>query len=400
MANGIPAGATPARAVWWRDPRWRSLIYQAIALALVVAVGWYLIDNTLSNMERRGIASGFDFLSNTAGFDIIQALVPYSATSTYGTVFLVGLINTILIAAVGVVFATMLGFIIGVARLSSNWLISTLATIYIETFRNIPLLLQILFWYHAVLKPLPGPRESINFLDVIFVNNRGLYLPLPGFNQAFLPVLVVLVAGIIGTIMLRRWSRKRQAATGQLFPVARWGVFVILGLPAIVYILMSFISGPPMEFGIAKLTGFNFEGGMVVIPEFVALLIALSVYTAAFIAEAVRSGIQAVSHGQTEAAYALGVRPAPTMKLIIIPQAMRVIIPQLTNQYLNLTKNSSLAVFIAYPDLVAVFMGTSLNQTGQAVEIVAMTMAIYLTISLVTSAVMNWYNARISLVER
>ncbi len=400
MANGIPAGATPARAVWWRDPRWRSLIYQAIALAAVVGVGWYLASNTISNMERRDIASGFDFLENTAGFDIIQALIPYSATSSYGIVFFVGLINTLLIAIIGVVFATMLGFIIGVARLSSNWLISTLATIYIETFRNIPLLLQIVFWYHAVLKPLPGPRESINILDIIFVNNRGLYLPSPGFTQAFLPVLVVFIAGVIGTIMMSRWAKRRQEATGQTFPVAQWGVFAIIGIPVLVYILMNFISGTPIDWGIAKLTGFNFEGGIVVIPEFIALLIALTVYTAAFIAEAVRSGIQAVSHGQTEAAYALGVRPAPTMKLIVIPQAMRVIIPQLTNQYLNLTKNSSLAVFIAYPDLVAVFMGTALNQTGQAVEIVAMTMAVYLTTSLLTSAAMNWYNAKISLVER
>jgi general L-amino acid transport system permease protein len=400
MANGIPVGATPARAVWWRDPRWRSLIYQAIALAAVVAVGWYLVDNTLSNMERRGIASGFDFLENTAGFDIIQALIPYAATSSYGIAFLVGLINTILIGMVGIVFATILGFIIGVARLSTNWLIRTLATIYIETFRNIPLLLQILFWYHAVLKPLPDPKQSLNLFDIIFLNNRGLYLPSPGFTQAFLPVLVVFVAGIVGTVMMSKWAKRRQEATGQTFPVAQWGVFAVIGLPALVYLLMNFISGTPIDWGIAKLTTFNFEGGLVVIPEFIALLIALSVYTAAFIAEAVRSGIQAVSHGQSEAAFALGVRPSPTMKLIIIPQAMRVIIPQLTNQYLNLTKNSSLAVFIAYPDLVAVFMGTSLNQTGQAVEIVAMTMAVYLTLSLLTSGIMNWYNAKISLVER
>jgi general L-amino acid transport system permease protein len=294
----------------------------------------------------------------------------------------------------------MLGFVIGVARLSSNWLISTLATVYIEIFRNIPLLLQIFFWYHAVLKPLPGPRQSINLFDIIFVNNRGLYLPNPEFTGRFLPVLVVFIAGVIATIMLSRWSKRRQEASGQTFPVAQWGAFLLFGLPVLVYILISFVLGAPIEFGIAKLTGFNFEGGMVVIPEFVAMLIALAVYTAAFIAEAVRSGIQAVSHGQTEAAYALGIRPSPTMKLIIIPQALRVIIPQLTNQYLNLTKNSSLAVFIAYPDLVAVFMGTTLNQTGQAVEIVAMTMAIYLTLSLLTSAIMNWYNARISLVER
>ena len=400
-AQVASGGAAAAQTVWWRDPRWRAVIYQALALVFVVGLGWYLVDNTLSNMEKRGIASGFDFMHNTAGFDIIQALIPYANTSTYGFAFLVGLINTILIAIVGIFFATILGFIIGIARLSQNWLVSTLATGYIEIFRNIPLLLQILFWYHAVLKPLPSPRDgSITFFDIIFLNNRGLYLPNPDFTGYFLPVAIVLVTGIIVTWMLNRWATARQLATGQQFPVMQWGLGLIIAAPIMTYALVALFAGAPVNFEIAKMGTFQMEGGMVIIPEFVAMLIALAVYTAAFIAEAVRSGIQAVSHGQTEAAFALGIRPNPTMKLIIIPQALRVIIPQLTNQYLNLTKNSSLAVFIAYPDLVAVFMGTTLNQTGQAVEIVAITMGIYLTLSLATSLVMNWYNSRISLVER
>jgi len=395
MTAGSVAAA-PASAVWYRDPRIRSLIFQAVALVLVIWVGWYLASNTVENMARQGIASGFGFLENTAGFAIIQSLIPYSETSSYGIALLVSLLNTILIAFVGVLLATMLGFIVGVARLSKNWLVRRVATIYIETFRNIPLLLQILFWYVAVLKPLPGPRESIDVGGAFFLNNRGFYLPALNSAWGAVGILAVFIIGIVIATMISRWAKARQARTGEQFPTFAVGLALVVGAPLLLWVILSFIVG----YDLPALTGFNFEGGIVVIPEFIAMLLALSVYTASFIAEIVRAGIQSVSHGQTEAAHALGLRPRPTLKLVIIPQAMRVIIPPLTSQYLNLTKNSSLAVAIAYPDLTAVFAGTVLNQTGQAVEIIAITMAVYLTISLLTSAFMNWYNAKKALVER
>ena len=387
---------TPASAVWYRDPRIRSLIFQALALILVVWVGWYLAHNTVQNMARQGIASGFGFLETTAGFAIIQSLIPYSETSSYGVALIVSLLNTILLAFAGVALATMLGFIIGVARLSQNYLVRKLATIYIETFRNIPLLLQIFFWYVAVLKPLPGPRESFRLGELFFLNNRGFYIPALNSAWGFLAIVVVFFLGIAAATVISRWAAARQARTGEQFPTFLVGLALVLGAPLLVWIVVSFVVG----YDVPKLTGFNFEGGLVIIPEFVAMLLALGIYTASFIAEIVRAGIQSVSHGQTEAAHALGLRARPTLKLVIIPQAMRVIIPPLTSQYLNLTKNSSLAVAIAYPDLTAVFAGTVLNQTGQAVEIIAITMAVYLTISLLTSAFMNWYNAKKALVER
>jgi general L-amino acid transport system permease protein len=395
MTAGSVAAA-PASAVWYRDPRIRSLIFQAIALVLVIWVGWYLAHNTVQNMARQGIASGFDFLNTTAGFAIIQSLIPYSETSSYGVALIVSLLNTILIAFVGIVLATSLGFIIGVARLSQNYLVRRLATIYIETFRNIPLLLQIFFWYVAVLKPLPGPRQSLDVAGIFFLNNRGFYIPALNSGWGFVGIVVTFLVGIVATKIIGNWAKARQARTGEQFPTFAVGLALIVGAPLLVWIVLSFAVG----YEIPKLAGFNFEGGIVVIPEFIAMLLALGIYTASFIAEIVRAGIQSVSHGQTEAAHALGLRPRPTLKLVIIPQAMRVIIPPLTSQYLNLTKNSSLAVAIAYPDLTAVFAGTVLNQTGQAVEIIAITMAVYLTISLLTSAFMNWYNARKALVER
>jgi len=388
--------AKPASAVWYRDPFIRSIFFQVVALAGVIWVGWYLASNTIANMERQNIASGFGFLETTAGFGIIQKLIPYSETSSYGTALIVSLLNTILIAFVGIILATMLGFIIGVARLSNNWLVRKLATIYIETFRNIPLLLQIFFWYHAVLKPLPHPRDSLAIFDSFFLNNRGFYVPSLKSGWGTLSIVLVFIAGIIVTKLIGRWAKARQEKTGEQFPMFGVGLALIFGAPVLVWLILSFAVG----YEVPKLEGFNFEGGVNIIPEFLAMLIALSVYTASFIAEIVRAGIQSVSHGQSEAAHALGLRPRPTLKLVIIPQAMRVIIPPLTSQYLNLTKNSSLATAIAYPDLTSVFAGTVLNQTGQAVEIIAITMAIYLTISLLTSGYMNWYNARKALVER
>jgi general L-amino acid transport system permease protein len=400
MSDAAPIDAAPSRVAWIRDPRIRSIIFQAVALVVVILVGWYLVDNTIVNMRKRDIASGFGFLNDTAGFDIIQTLVPYNAESTYGRAFIVGLLNTILVAAMGIFFATVIGFVIGVARLSSNWLIAKMAAAYVETFRNIPLLLQIFFWYHAVLKPLPRPRQSLSLFGIIYLNNRGLYLPSPQPSAGFYIVLLLMAVGIAITYWLHKHEQQRQELTGERRPVAAKGLMLIVGIPLVVFLLITALSGSPLTFGLPSLQGFNFGGGIEILPELFSLSIALSVYTAAFIAENVRSGIQAVSHGQTEAAYALGFRPNLTMRLIIIPQALRVIIPPMTSQYLNLTKNSSLAVAIAYPDLVSVFMGTTLNQTGQAVEIVAITMGVYLLISLLTAAAMNWYNARVALVER
>ncbi len=380
----------------WRHPVFRATLFQIILVVALIAFGHYLLSNTLQNMQQRGITTGFDFLSNEAGFGILQSLIPYDETYTYGRTFVVGLLNTLLVAGLGIFFATLLGFFIGVARLSHNWLVAKLATVYIETFRNIPLLLQIMFWYFAVLRPLPRPRESLSVGESVFLNNRGLFVPKPVAEDGFMMVIGALVAAIAGAIVLVRWAHKRQEATGKQFPSGWVSTGLIIGAP----LLAFFASGSPLHWDYPVLGGFNFRGGLEVIPELAALTLALSIYTAAFIAEAVRSGIQSVSHGQTEAAYALGLRPKVTLKLVIIPQAMRVIIPQLTSQYLNLTKNSSLATAIGYPDLVNVFAGTTLNQTGQAVEVIAMTMGVYLAISLVISLFMNWYNKRKQLVER
>lgn len=386
----------PSRPPFWNDPDKRALIFQVIVLAAVFAFFAYIFSNTLHNLEKRGISTGFDFLNNEAGFGILMSLIPYDETYTFGRTFLVGLLNTLLVSFLGIILATILGFVIGVARLSNNWLIAKIATVYIETFRNIPLLLQILFWYFAMLPLLPHPRQSVNFSDAFFLNSRGLYLPAPVFESAFLWVLAALFVAIIAVVFLVRWAHKRQAATGQPFHTFWVSLAILVTLPVVAYV----VTGMPLNWDLPELKGFNFRGGMTIIPELAALLLALSIYTAAFIAEIVRSGIQAVSHGQTEAAYALGLRPAKTLQLVIIPQAMRVIIPQLTSQYLNLTKNSSLAAAVGYPDLVAVFAGTTLNQTGQAVEIIFMTMMVYLTISLLISLFMNWYNNKMALVER
>lgn len=382
------------------DKNTRGVIYQILTIALVVWAVWWIVDNTATNMAERKIKFGFEFLNTEAGFGIIQSLIHYTESSSYGRVFLVGLLNTLAVAIIGCVLATLLGFIVGIGRLSKNWLINKIATIYVETLRNIPLLLQIFFWYHAVLKPLPGPRDIHAKGEAIWfsVTNNGMMMPKPVPESGFALCLAVFIAGIVGAGFIKRWAHKRQMATGQQFPVFLTSLGLILGLPLIVF----FLSGSPLHFEPGQMGTFRPENGvgLNVIPEFIALLLALVAYTAAFIAEIVRAGIQSVSHGQTEAAYALGLRPRATLNLIIIPQALRVIIPPLTSQYLNLTKNSSLATAIAYPDLVATFAGTVLNQTGKAVEIIMMTMLVYLAISLLTSMFMNWYNARVKLVER
>lgn len=386
----------PTRTSLLYDPAVRSIFYQAILLIAVVYFGMYIFSNTADNLERQGIATGFGFLETTAGFGIITHLIEYTEASSYGAAFLVGLLNTLLVSFAGIIAATILGVIIGVSRLSKNWLVAKLAAVYIETFRNIPLLLQIFFWYFAVLRALPSPRNSVNFQDGIFLNNRGVYMPSAIYESGFSLVIWAVVIAIVAIFFTARWARKRQERTGQQFHTVYFSIGMFIGLPLLAFIVTGF----PLSWEIPVLKGFNFVGGTVIIPEFVALWVSLSVYTASFIAEIVRAGIQAVSHGQSEAAHALGLRAAPTLRLVILPQALRIIIPPLSSQYLNLTKNSSLATAIAYPELVSVFTGTVLNQTGQAVEIISITMAIYLSISLFISMLMNWYNAKMALVER
>lgn len=380
----------------WRDEKRRAWLLQALALAIVVGfVGWVAM-NTITNLERQNLSSGFGFMDEVAGFGVTQSLIEYSETSSYGRAFWVGLLNTLLVAATGIVLATVLGFLIGVGRLSGNWLVRTLSAGYVELIRNVPLLLQIFFWYFGVLKQLPSPRESMAPLEGVYLNIRGLYVPRPVGEDGFGVVLIALALALAGLFFLVRWARARQAATGQTFPALTIG---LLGGAAFV-LAVYYIMGAPLGSEMPRASRFNVSGGLRVVPEFVALVLALSIYTASFIAEIVRSGIEAVPKGQWEAAEALGLSRGRTLRLIIIPQALRVIIPPLTSQYLNLTKNSSLAVAIAYPDLVSVFAGTTLNQTGQAVEIIAVTMGVYLTLSLTTSLAMNKFNSAIALKER
>ena len=397
MASDLPASARPAPVIFYNDPRVRSIAYQVALCAVVVFLVYGAASNAIENLARARIASGFGFWDQTAGFDISQTLIEYSSRgSTYGRAFWVGLLNTLLVAGIGIVLATILGFIVGISRLSSNWLLAKAAGCYVEIVRNLPLLLQLLFWYNAVLKTLPDIRDSISVGGRVFLNNRGLFLPTPIFKDGFGGAEIALLVGIFGAIIFRIWARKQQERTGRQAPVLLVTLALVIGLPLVTFIL----SGSPLSFEFPQAGRFNITGGAEVLPEFVALLFGLSIYTAAFIAEVVRAGILAVSRGQTEAAFSLGLRPGPTLRLIVVPQAMRVIIPPLTSQYLNLTKNSSLAVAIGYPDLVQIFTGTVLNQTGQAVEVVAITMLVYLVISLTTSLLMNIYNSRMALKER
>ncbi|MDP3255949.1 MAG: amino acid ABC transporter permease [Bosea sp. (in: a-proteobacteria)] len=396
--SSIPTDAVkPGRASLFYDPKIRGYVYQIVLLAIVAFLIWSAASNAIENLRAQKIASGFGFWNNAAGFDVNQKLIPFSAaSSSYGQAFWVGLLNTLLVASIGIVLSTFLGFFIGVARLSSNWVLAKLAMVYVEVIRNLPLLLQLFFWYNAVLKPLPDARNSIALPGSIFLNNRGLILPNPQFGPAFQAVVIAFFVAVVVALVFYRWSKTQQARTGTQYPNGLITLGLVLGVPLLVF----FVAGSPLSFELPQQGRFNLTGGLQIFPEFVALLIGLTTYTAGFIAEVVRAGILAVSKGQTEAAHALGLRPGPTLKLVVIPQAMRVIIPPLTSNYLNLTKNSSLAVAIGYPDLVQVFTGTVLNQTGQAVEVVAVTMAVYLTISLVTSLFMNIYNQRMALVER
>ncbi|MBO6542231.1 MAG: amino acid ABC transporter permease [Alphaproteobacteria bacterium] len=378
------------------NPKVRSVLVQALVLLAVVALFWMVIDNTVHNLQRQNVATGFGFLDKPAGFGIVFSLVEYSEQSTYGRALLVGFLNTLLVAVIGIVVATVLGLTLGVARLSSNWLIAKLATIYIETLRNIPLLLQIFFWYFAVLRTLPGPADSLTFLDILFINNRGFSVPSFSFGGGRGDVLAAFGLGLVLALFGHVYAKRLRRSGMRVPALLKLRALLPLLLPVMVF----FALGLPLHVDWPVLNRFGYEGGWALIPEFVALVLALSTYTAAFIAENVRSGIQAVSHGQTEAARALGLREGKILRLVIVPQALRIIIPPLTSQYLNLTKNSSLAVAIAYPDLVSVFSGTVLNQTGQAVEVIAITMTIYLSLSLFTSLLMNLYNRRMALVER
>lgn len=378
------------------NPTFRSVIFQTIAIIALVFFVYTIVDNALTNLESRGIATGFGFLTQEAGFGIGLTLIEYDETYSYSRTFFVGLLNTALVSVLGIIFATIIGFLMGIARLSSNWLVSRFAAVYIETFRNIPLLLQIFFWYFAVLQALPSPRESISVGDSLFINVRGLYMTRPVFEEGSNLIFIAFAVSLVFSFVFSRWAKRKQEATGEQTPVFIVSLAAIIGLPLIAF----FVAGMPVSLEYPELKGFNFRGGISIIPELAALVLALSIYTASFIAEIVRSGINAVSHGQTEAAMALGLSRSKTLRLVVIPQAMRIIIPPLTSQYLNLTKNSSLAMAIGYPDLVSVFAGTTLNQTGQAIEIIAMTMGVYLVLSLFTSLLMNIYNAKMALVER
>ncbi|MFJ3482426.1 amino acid ABC transporter permease [Pseudomonas sp. NPDC090202] len=393
MQNQISA---PKQRLSLSDPKVRAWLFQIITVIAVVAMGWYLFDNTQTNLQHRGITSGFGFLENSAGFGIAQHLIPFTESDSYARVFLIGLLNTLLVTFIGVILATLLGFIVGVARLSNNWIINKLATVYVEVFRNIPPLLQILFWYFAVFLTQPGPRGAHNFFGSFFISSRGLNMPAAIPTDAAWPFVISIVLAIVAIVFMAKWANKRFEATGVPFHKFWAGLGLLIVIPA----LCALIFGAPVHWEMPELKGFNFVGGWVLIPELLALTLALTVYTAAFIAEIVRSGIKSVSHGQTEAARSLGLRPGPTLRKVIIPQALRVIIPPLTSQYLNLAKNSSLAAGIGYPEMVSLFAGTVLNQTGQAIEVIAITMSVYLAISISISLLMNWYNKRIALIER
>ena len=378
----------------WTDERSRGLIFQIlVVLGLAIFVA-FIVSNTIANLQNAGLASGFGFLVDPAFFDINQKLIEYSSTSTFGRALVVGILNTILVSSMGIVAATVIGFFAGVIRLSPNFLLSRMAGVYVEITRNVPVLLQIIFWW-VVLSGLPKVRESVSVGETVFLNNRGVRLPSPVLETGFQWVTVAFIIGIVATVIIGRWAQSRQNISGERFPVALCGLALIVGLPSAVY----WIAGTPVSWDVPELTRFNFRGGINITPELVALWFALSTYTGAFISEIVRAGIVSVSKGQTEAAGSLGLRPRQTMRLVIIPQALRVIIPPLTSQYLNLTKNSSLAIAIGYQDLVSIG-GTILNQSGQALEVVGIWMVIYLSLSLLTSTFMNWYNKRIALIER
>ncbi len=396
MAAIDSSAGAPPKTAFYNDPVIRGYIYQFLVALLVIGFFIWIGFNTAQNLAAQNKSTGFDFLWRTSGFSISFTLIPFDRASYYWEAFIVGLLNTLLVAAIGIFFATILGFAVGIARLSSNWLVSRIATVYVEIIRNVPLLLQLFFWYFAVLKAMPAVRDSFALPFGAYLNQRGFFVPQPIFDDRAAWLWLGLALTIAMGIGLRIWAKKRLEATGQRFPVFITTIAAGVLILALTYIL----SGTQISFSYPELQRFNFRGGLELPPEFVALAFGLSIYTAAFIAENVRGGIRAVNRGQTEAAQSLGLKEGDRLRLVIIPQAMRVIVPPLTSQYLNLTKNSSLGAAIGYPELVNVFTGTTLNQTGKAIEVIAMTMLVYLTFSLLTSGFMNWYNSRVALVER
>jgi general L-amino acid transport system permease protein len=380
----------------WLDQKTRGIAIQIVALAALFAFLAFIVSNTINNLELLGIETGYGFLADPASYDINQRLIEYDSRSSHGRAAIVGILNTLLVAFCGIILATLVGFTAGVLRLSKNWLISKLIYCYVEFTRNVPVLLQILLWHGIIVHSTPHPRQAAEPLPNFFLSNRGFIVPKPLFEPAFWAVIAAFFAAIAGAIWFSRYAKRVQEDTGKHYPVATINFAMILGLPIIVFL----VAGLPVTFEYPELKGFNFQGGLPIRPEFMALWLGLSFYTAAFIAEIVRAGIQAISHGQTEAAYALGLRPSWTMRLVILPQALRVIVPPLISQYLNLTKNSSLAIAVGYMDIVATIGGITLNQTGRALECMSIVLGLYLFFSLSISAVMNWYNKRVALVER
>jgi general L-amino acid transport system permease protein len=396
LDNQEPPGSSAAAFV--NDERVRSVFYQIVVFGLVAYSGWYLFSNTAANLVARGMNVGFDFLGSTAGFAIAWTLLEYDSQNTYLWVYVVGIANTLFVAFISIILTTMLGFVMGILRLSKNWLISNMTRWYVEILRNTPLLLQIIFWYLGVFQLLPRPKQSIDVfgLGIFELNNRGFYVPkgIPG--DLFWMTIVALIVAVVAVVVLNRKAAQKQEETGKYIPTLLPTIGILFGLPLAVF----FLTGMPLEFSIPELKGFNFRGGVSIPPAMCALLLALVIYHSAYVAEMVRAGILSVSHGQTEAAYSLGIKPSWTMRLVIIPQAMRAIIPPMISLWMNVVKNSSLAIAIGYPDLVAVFMQTSLNQSGHAIEIVAMVMLFYMTVSLTISGCLNVYNKKVQLRER
>ena len=379
----------------WNDPVIRGWVFQIVVVGLVALLAWFLVSNTVENLQRQKIASGFHYLEREAGFEIGDTMIAYSPASTYARAILVGMLNTLKVAVLGIFLATILGTMIGVGRLSPNWLLAKVCEGYVEMFRNVPLLLWLFLIYKLISEAFPGPRQAISVLSSFFLSNRGLYFPVPLADPIHQWMGIALLAGIVAAFVVKRWAKKRQDATGQPFPIV-WASFgLVLGLPILVWLL----GGAPHHMSWPELKGFNFEGGTVIQPEFTALLVGLVLYTSAFVAEIVRSGILALNKGQSEAAMAIGLSRTQVMRLVLLPQALRIIVPPMTSQYLNITKNSSLAIAIGYPDLVA-SVNVTINQTGQAIENILIIMAAYLSVSLSISAFMNWYNKRIALRER
>ncbi|WIM14408.1 amino acid ABC transporter permease [Enhydrobacter sp.] len=395
MAVETLGSSTRPKVAPWNDPVVRGWIFQIVVVGLVGLLAWFLVSNTLDNLARQKIASGYDYLHHEAGFQIGDTMIPYSPADTYARAILVGMLNTLKVSVLGIVLCTILGTLIGIGRLSPNWLLAKICEWYVECFRNVPLLLWLFLFYKIISESFPGPRQAISVLGTLFLSNRGLYFPVPVPNPIHAWMGLALLVGVAAAVAVKRWARKRQDATGLPFPAIRTGIALVIGLPLVVWLL----GGAPHEMSWPVVKGFNFQGGSVIQPEFTALLFGLVVYTSAFVAEIVRSGILAINRGQGEAAAALGLSRGQSMRLVLLPQALRVIIPPMTSQYLSITKNSSLAIAIGYPDLVAA-VNVTINQTGQAIENVLIIMAAYLTVSLGISAFMNWYNKRIALRER